>query len=131
MTSTLLSTSCDGRKRGLYSPFQKQEGTWSFLPAQGLARGVGSMTVSQMEHGAKPPGSFLSTPCFLPIKRLRLRPLGANLAGKAGLLCYCFLIDEKSTSTIETVSFLCQININLCLHSCSYIHFTIIHTSIH
>ncbi len=47
-----------------------------FLSAQGLARGLGSMTATHMEQGAKPPGSFLSTPCFLPIKRLRLRALG-------------------------------------------------------
>jgi hypothetical protein len=41
VTSAPLSTSCDGKKRGLYRPFQKQEGTRSFLPAQGLARGWG------------------------------------------------------------------------------------------
>jgi hypothetical protein len=39
--SAPLSTFCDGRKRGLFCPFQKQEGTRSFLPAQGLARGWG------------------------------------------------------------------------------------------
>ncbi len=38
------------------------------------------MTASYIEHGAKPPGSFLSTPCFLPIKRLRLRPLAGYYA---------------------------------------------------
>ena len=31
----------DEGKRGVYSPFQKQEGTRSLLPAQGLARGWG------------------------------------------------------------------------------------------
>jgi hypothetical protein len=39
VTSTPLFSSCDGRKRGLYCTFQKEEGTRSFLPAQGLARG--------------------------------------------------------------------------------------------
>jgi hypothetical protein len=32
-----------------------------------------------MEHGAKPPGSFLPTPCFRPIKHLRLRALDYTL----------------------------------------------------
>jgi hypothetical protein len=31
------------------------------------------MTAPHMEHGAKPPDSFLPTLCFLPIKHLRLR----------------------------------------------------------
>jgi hypothetical protein len=74
VTSTPLSASCDGRKRRLYCPFQKQEGARSFLPAQGLARGWGLwLHHICMVRGAKPPGSFLSTPCFLPIKHLKLR----------------------------------------------------------
>jgi hypothetical protein len=39
--------------------------------------GVYSMTAPHMEHGAKPPGSFLPTPCFRPIKHLKLRALGS------------------------------------------------------
>jgi hypothetical protein len=38
------------------------------------------MTAPHMEHRDKPPGSFLSTPCFLPIKCLRLRPLFQKLS---------------------------------------------------
>jgi hypothetical protein len=43
-------------------------------PCTGTCRGAGSMTAPHMEHGAKPPGSFLSTPCFLPIKCPGLQP---------------------------------------------------------
>ncbi len=80
-------TSCDRRKRGLYCPLDKQEETRSFLHTQGLAIWPHA---PHMEHGAKPPGSFLPTPCFRPIKRLRLRALATvRPVGCTPITLYC------------------------------------------
>jgi hypothetical protein len=43
------------------------------------------MTAPHMAHGAKPPGSFLTTPCFLPIQRLRLQPLAKCTFAASGV----------------------------------------------
>jgi hypothetical protein len=40
------------------------------------------MTAPHMKQGAKPPGSFLPTPCFLTTKRLRLRAQVFDNLGK-------------------------------------------------
>jgi hypothetical protein len=64
-------------KTGTVLPCPETRRNQELSPCTGTCQGVGSMTAPHMEHGAKPPGSFLSTPpCFLPIKRLRLQPLG-------------------------------------------------------
>ncbi len=56
-------TSCDGGKRGLYCPFQRQEGTRSFLPAQGFASRWGPW----LYHLWSMWPNFLVPSCQLPV----------------------------------------------------------------
>ncbi len=58
---------------GTTLPFSETGRNQELSPCSGTYQGVGSMTALSMEHGAKPPVSFLPTPCFLPMNRLRLR----------------------------------------------------------
>ncbi len=51
---------------GTTLPFSETGRNQKLPPCKGTCQGVGSMTASSMEHGAKPP-------CFLPMNRLRLR----------------------------------------------------------
>jgi hypothetical protein len=60
---------------GTTLPFSETGRNQELSPCSGTYQGVGSMTAPSMEHGAKPPVSFLPTPCFLPMNRLRLRAL--------------------------------------------------------
>ncbi len=58
---------------GTTLPFSETGRNQELSPCSGTYQGVGSMTAPSMEHGAKPPVSFLPTPCVLPMNRLRLR----------------------------------------------------------
>ncbi len=64
-----------GEEKGTVLPYPETRRNQELSPCTMTCQGVGSMTAPHLDHGAKPPGSFLSTPCFLPIKRPRLWPL--------------------------------------------------------